>query len=84
MYKRQLEAPVHLEESSENAARTYVVMVWGGGLAQWGALQRDSYIWRRQERSGPHVRVNGLVRRPEELYVGIPALEGSRREAART
>ena len=63
------------------AARTYVVMIWGGGP---GPVHRDSYIWRRQERSGPHVRVNGLVRRPEELYVGIPALEGSRREAART
>ena len=60
------------------------IPTFGGGRreAAWEALHRDSYIGRKKKEimylveRGPArmcVRINGLGRRPGELYIGIPA-----------
>jgi len=56
-------------------------MVRGGG---WGAECKDSCIWRGQGAGLSHGRIDGLGRRPGELYVGIPAFGGARGLAGRT
>ena len=43
------------------------------GAPAWGAVCSDSWVWGSGQRRRSDGQINGLVRRPGELYVGIPA-----------
>ena len=46
------------------------------GAASWGAVRSDSWVWGSGQRRRSDGQINGLGRRPGELYVAIPGFGG--------